>query len=61
MNIRMLAAFNDELLVRIGLVADEWESGVIEVASLDGDTVASLRLTSLGRELWPPTLPTTVA
>jgi hypothetical protein len=58
MNIRMLAAFNiaasdDALFERIDFLADEWQSGVIEPATFDGDTIASLRLTAIGVSYGP--------
>jgi hypothetical protein len=57
-NIRMLAAFNiagtdAELLVRIETLVGYLADGTIEPASFDGDTIASLRLTEAGLEMWP--------
>jgi hypothetical protein len=62
MNLRFLLALNfsasaEELATMYGW----WESGVIEPARFDGDTVASLRLTTAGAESMPPMLPTAVA
>jgi hypothetical protein len=61
MSLKLLTALNvaldhDEL----DIVMNELESGVIG-AVIEDDLIVSLYLTAAGRQVWPPTLPATVA
>ena len=62
-SIKLLSALNYAYPGEVDTLCDWLETGVIEPAFYDreGDTIALLRLSEAGRELWPLSLPAIVA